>query len=323
MKKIIAVLLVMVVSISIFAMPTSATTADTVGTEDEYVRTNSRSMVTVADVDELIGELTYAILTGNTAEEAEIRSQMQSFGVNAVSAYEVNTLLGGNANDISPLFSQDDIEFNTVYSDIIINGEEIQIMRIYATPQEGSSMYHSGVTDASYTPGIKAGAINALKTWGEFVIGNNKYVGTYVSLYSVLKNTINGFTANSVVDKLSVKYTYDCIENVVFLYYWNKITNNWSHIGSCSRLGAWVTERIKSITVDNYAALPNGHSVDYYDDIRATNHNNATYCYKYTLTYGPCLELLAKTFSISGAAGADKSEVTLKMLRPAWPANCT
>lgn len=228
MKKIIAVLLVMVVSISIFATPTSATTADTVGTEDEYVRTNSRSMVTVADVDELIGELTYAILTGNTAEEAEIRSQMQSFGVNSVSAYEVNTLLGGNANDISPLFSQDDIEFNTVYSDIIVNGEKIQIMRIYATPQEGSSMYHSGVTDASYTPGIKAGAINALKTWGEFVIGNNKYVGTYVSLYSVLKNTINGFTANSVVDKLSVKYTYDCIENVVFLYYWNKNTNNWS-----------------------------------------------------------------------------------------------
>ena len=323
MKKIIALLLVMVVSISICVVPASATTTDTESTEQEYVRTNTRNVVTVADVDELMGELTHAILAGNAEKESEIRSQMQSFGVNAVTSYEVNELTGGSDNNISLLLSQDDIEFNTVYSDILVNGEEIQIMRIYATPQEGSSMYHEGATNGNYTPGIKAGSINALKTWGEFLIGNDKYVGTYVSLYSVLKDTIDGFTANSVVEDLSVEYAYDCIENVVFLYYWNENTSNWSHIGSCSRLGAWVTERIKSITVDNYAALPNGYSVDYYDDIYATNYNSATYCYKYALTYGPCLELLAKTFSISGAAGADEAEATITMLRPTWPANCT
>lgn len=183
-------------------------------------------------------------------------------------------------------------------------------------------MFHEGSANSNNSPNMKAGAVNALKTWGSFGVSLIPKVGTSLSIYDALKNTISGFSANNVIKSVYIEYVYRCIENTTFLYFWNENSNNWTHMGTCSRLGTRVTSIFDDIKVENFAALPGGYSKTYTDDIYGNNYNNASYCYNYWRTYGPNYEEQSQRFSISGAAGKDKALAVEKMLMPDTPAEC-
>ena len=139
---------------------------------------------------------------------------------------------------------------------------------------------------------------------------------TAVSVYDLLKDTISGFTANNVVKNLDVDYVYRCIENVVFLYFLDNTTNTWTLMGISTRLGTRVTEIVDTITVDNYAALPRGYTKEFFGDYYDTYYNNVSYCYSRWKYDGPCTRTQIKSFSISGATGADAAIATISMVQP-------
>ena len=324
MKKIFALLTSVALSLSLLATSTFAAntqSTDTAGPDQEVVKSNNRGVVTVADIDALMGELSSAILNDDTMREHEVRAELQAFGATPVSFNEVLELTGIDTAP-TPMRSVD-IDFNTVYSDIIVGGETVEIMRIYATPQSGSNMYHEGTGDSHAAPDMRAGAVNAVKTWASFGTGFIPYVGTSLSIFDALRDTISGFTSSSIVRNVSIDYVFRCIENTTFLYFWNENSNNWSHIGTCSRLGTRVTTIIDEIKVENFAALPGGYSETYLDDIYANNYNNATYYYNYWWYEGTNFEHQADSFSISGAAGDDVEAVVERMVAPSIPALCS
>lgn len=324
MKKTLALLTVATLSLSLLATPTFASnfqSTDTVGPDQEIVESNSRSIVTVAEIDTLMVELSSAILDDDTTYENEVRAELQTAGANQVSFNEVLELTGIDAVPMS--MQSVNIDFNTVYSDIIVNGETIEIMRIYATPLSGSNMYHEGVGDSDAAPNMQAGSINAMKTWASFGASFIPYVGTSLSIFDALRETISGFTSSSVVSNVGIEYVFRCIENTTFLYFWNENSNNWSHIGTCSRLGTRVTTIIDEVTVVDFAALPGGYSETYTDDIYASNYNDAAYYYNLWWYEGSNYDHQANSFSISGAAGADVEAVVEMMVAPSIPAECS
>ena len=93
-------------------------------------------------------------------------------------------------------------------------------------------------------------------------------------------------------------------------------------MGISTRLGTMVTEMVKSITVDNYAALPHGYTKEFFGDYYDMYYNNVTYCYSHWKYDGPCTRTQIKNFSISGAAGDDEELAIVPMVQPYYPANC-
>lgn len=322
MKKLISFVVSLSLVVSSLCGGALAASSDTHGPEDEYVKNSSygRNAVTVADIDSLVGDLNKAILSDDVEAENEIRDELSRSGAIPTTYSEVLELTG---SEVVPYATNVNIEFNTVYSDIIVGGKTIEIMRIYATPERGSDMFHEGNANSDDSPNMKAGAVNAIKTWGSFGAGYIPVVGTLISVYDALKDTVTGFLPNNVVEDIYIEYVYRCIENTTFLYFWNENSNNWTHMGTCSRLGARVTSIIDDITIDNFAALPGGYEETYYDDIYARNYNNAAYSYNYWWScYGPNFEQQAPRFSISGAAGEDEEVAVVKMVMPELPGYC-
>ena len=320
MKKFLSLILCLSVAISALCTSTSATQLDTQSPENEYVKNTSygRSAVTVADIDALMEDLNEAVLTDDIEAEKKIKEELAQSGAIPTSYSDVLKLTGV---DNIP-YANVNIDFNTVYSEIYTEGKNIEIMRIYATPKRGSAMFHEGWANSQNTNTLQAGSINALKTWGEFGASYIPYVGTALPVFDALKSTISGFKATNLVENVYIEYVYRCIENTTFLYFYNKNINTWTHIGTCSRLGTRVTSIVDKIKVKNFAALPGGYSKTYTDDIYARNYNNALNSYKYWKAYGPNFEQQAKDFSVSGAAGANKTAAVVKMLMPHIPAVC-
>lgn len=323
MKRFIAVAMSFVLSLSVFLVPASAATATEMAysTSNEYVIHTSRNAVTVADVDALMGELIEARLTDDTEKEKDILAQFPSYGVESATLQEIEEMVDPDGQ-IPVTYSDANIDFNTVHSETTVNGEDVAVMRVYATPKSGSEMYHEGTANSNTQPNLRAGVVNAIKTWATFAVTQNEYIGTAASVYDLLKDTISGFTANNVVENLDVDYVYRCIENVVFLYFLDNTTNTWTLMGISTRLGTRVTEIIDTITVDNYAALPGGYTKEFYGDYYDTYYNNVTYCYSHWKYDGPCTRTQIEDFSISGAAGADEAIATVSMVQPYYPANC-
>ena len=312
-----------VLSLSAFLVPASAaaTTETAYSTSNEFVIHSSRNAVTIADVDALMGELIEARLTDNTEKEQDILAQFPGYGVESVTLQEIQEMVDPGSQ-IPVTYSDANIDFNTVHSETTVNGEDVAVMRVYATPKSGSRMYHEGTASSNTKPNLRAGAVNAIKTWVTFAVTQNKDIGTAVLVYDLLKDTISGFTVNNVIDNLDVDYVYRCIENVVFLYFLDNTTNTWTLMGISTRLGTRVTEIVDKITVDNYAALPGGYTKEFFGDYYDTYYNNVTYCYSHWKYDGPCTRTQIKDFSISGAAGADKAIATVSMVQPYFPANC-
>lgn len=321
-KKLTSLIVSLSLVVSSLCVGASAVSTDTHGPEDEYVKNSSygRSAVTVADIDSLMGDLNEAILFDDINAENEIRDELARSGAIPTTYSEVLELTGAEA---APYVSDVNIDFNTVYSEIQIDGKTVEIMRIYATPERGSDMFHEGSANKDSSPNMRAGSVNALKTWGSFGAGLIPYVGTALSIYDALKSTITGFLPSNVVEHVYIEYVYRCIENTTFLYFWNENSGNWTHMETCSRLGTRVTTIVDEIEVENFAAIPKGYEETYIDDIYAANYNNAGYSYDYWWSHaGPNFEQQSRYFSISGAAGEDEELAVVSMVRPADPSVC-
>lgn len=322
MKKLVSLIVCLSVLVSSLCINASALSPDTYGTENEYVENSAygRNLVTVSDIDSLMGNLSDAILSDDTDAAENIRQELVRSGAIPTSYSEVLKLTG--TTDSIPYVSDVNIEFNTVYSKMYKGGKAYDIMRIYATPERGSDMFHEGTANSNSSPNIKAGSANFVKTWGDFGTGYIPVIGTFLSIYDALKSSISGFMPNNVVENIYVQYVYRCIENTTFLYVWNENSNNWSHMGTCSRLGTRVISIVDDITVDNFAALPGGYEKTYTSDIKGEYYNDVGYFYNYWWAYGACFEMQADKFSISGAAGENSKVAVVRMVSPTIPAVC-
>lgn len=326
MKKIIALILVSVTILSMMSISATAlqsTTPEHVYNNDnDYVICNSRSVVTIADVDDLMGQLIEARLTDNSENEKRILEKFPEYGLHTTSLQEIQSTVAPGSQLPEVYSTSANIDFNTVYSETTVNGTEVSVMRVYATPKRGSQMYHEGVANSNTQPNLKAGSFNLLKTWAIFAVTRNKTVGHAVTAYNLLKDSISGFTTNSVVEQVDVDYVYRCMENVVFLYFLDETTNTWTLMGISTRLGTRVIEIVDTITIDNFAALPGGYTKEFLGDYYDIYYNNVSYCFSRWKYDGPCTRTQIENFSISGTAGENKAVASISMIKPYYPANC-
>lgn len=265
-------------------------------------------------------DLDNAILTNDSEKEAEISNSLEAAGVREVTLAELLAKTGA-ANTPVPV-SSSDILFNEVHSEITVQGKNLEIMRIYARPQYGSRMYHQGSINTDAEPDMRAGVLNMLTTSATFAGGTIPEAGIVVSALSALKSIFDGFTANTVIETIGADYSYECIENTVFLYFFNENNNLWTHIGTCSYLGTrLVPQHLNIETKDEiFVDIPSDAPIipitnEIYDD----NYNNAYDCYEYWSYYGPSSEHQATEWDVELL---EEEDVTVPMECPDLPGAC-
>lgn len=327
MKKLISLFLCLTLTtsmISTAAFAVEPTVQDTISKNQEYVINESSTLrshpTTIAEIDEMFRDLDNAILTNDREKEAEISTSLEAAGVREVTLAEIlaNT---GAVNTPVPI-SSSDIIFNEVHSEITVQGKNLEIMRIYARPQYGSRMYHQGSINTDAEPDMRAGVLNMLTTSATFAGGALPKVGIVVSALSALNSIFDGFTANTVIETIGADYSYECIENTVFLYFFNENNNLWTHIGTCSYLGTrLVPQHLNIETKDEiFVDIPSGTPiVPITDEIYDDNYNNAYDCYEYWSYYGPSAEHQATKWNVELL---EDESVTVPMECPDIPGAC-
>ena len=321
MKKLLALNLVSMIIIMTSVNVTYAT--ELCESEKEYIVSSKykRTLTTIDDVDELMDEVTQATICNNEKLVKELENELDEIGVQEVSLKDICNLIN---EDVPITCSQNNIVYNTVTSAMPVNGKSVKFMRVYARPQLGAEMYYTGSASKNIAVNDMPTGIRFLKVWGEYAIGKIKKfsIGEIFSVYAALRDSISTLTPTSNITRVNTDYVYTCVENTVFLYYYNETTGMWIHMGNSSNLGYAVTAIAKSIDINGNNALPKHKSIDYSGNIKAENYNSAYYMY----THRPNSELLLETqfedFDISGAAGDNNPYVKLKLWRPQIPASC-
>ena len=330
MKKAISFLLSCTMVISMVSTTALAAETDILNTQDasqEYVinKDGTRNgSVTIADIDELYFELDEAVLLEDKEAEATIREELEDAGVRQVSFSEVLAKTGGANSAISTLAASN-IEFEEVTSEIRIDGKYIEIMHIYARPQRGSDMFHSYDIRIDAEPNLRAGVFNAFESTATFVGGAIPEVGIYVSALATLNSIVGGFTAQDLVETFDADVTAQCIENTVFMYFWNKNTNNWTHIGT----GNYIAQRLIPEYV-NIVTDKETHVDRFTDDeipvivrnLYNTDWDDASVAYDYWKYYGPCTLYQVKkvTITVPDGNNNDTRDYIVSMKCPHIPA---
>ncbi len=328
MKKLISTFLCLALTtsmISTAALAAEPTIQDTISKNQEYVINESSPLksqpTTIAEIDEMFRVLDNAILTNDSKKEAEISNSLEAAGVREVTLAEILAKTGVE-NAPVPV-SSSDIVFNEVHSEITVQGKDLEIMRIYARPQYGSRMFHQGSINTDAEPDMRAGTLNMLTTTATFAGGLIPKAGVAVSALSALKSIFDGFTANTVIETIGADYSYECIENTVFLYFFNENNNLWTHIGTCSYLGTrLVPQHLNIETKDEiFVDIPSDTPITpITDEIYDDNYNNAYDCYQYWTYYGPSSEHQATDWNVELL---EEEEVTIPMECPDLPGACS
>lgn len=333
MKKTLSLLLSCAMALSMVSTPALATGTDTLNTQDtseEYVLNengNRIGSVTIADIDELYFELDKAVLTEDKEAESAIREELENAGVRQVSFAEVLAKTGGANSAISTLAASD-IEFDEVTSQLYVDGEYVEIMRIHARPQLGSNMFHTYDISIDAKPNMRAGAFNAIESSATFLGGAIPEVGIGISALTTLNSIVGGFTAQDVVETLDADFSAQFIENTVFIYFWNENTNNWTHIGA----GNYISERLIPEYV-NIVTDEKEHVDRFTDDdipvitrnLYNSNWDNASVFYDYWWAYGPCTiyQIDEVTTTVTDDENDEKREYSFSMECPYIPALCS
>ncbi len=135
MKKIIAFLMVVTISLCTLSTTAFAYDSTTYSKETEYVKTKSRKSVTIADVDEKMGELTMARLSNNREAKEQILKDFPDYGINSVSLEELQAIIDPEGN--TPVtYASTNIDYNTVYSDITVDGKDLRLYTAYLYPRQ-------------------------------------------------------------------------------------------------------------------------------------------------------------------------------------------
>lgn len=324
-QRILAAALVVSTMLCLAAPASAMQLKDTVGTDEEYVISSSdskvRSTVSISDVDELMKEYSNAVVSEDMDAVTRLDQELYEMGVRDVSFSDIIQMTG-DADTPMTLAASDNITFKTAYSEIIVNGETKEIMRIYATPTKGCEMYHRGTAEGStVVVNTAANALHVCKVWGLWALGNVKKYGPVISFFAAFYDSISGLEKDTNVHSMDANYIYTCAENTVFLYFKNSI-GTWTHIGTSNYLAYAVTYVLDSYVIDGVITRPSQISHDYSGNLSVSGYNDASAIYKQWLSGGPYTSLQFRTFDIGQAANVNVSIVTLNLLCPLLPGNC-
>ena len=332
MKKSISLLLscTMVISmVSTTAFAADSEIQNELSTNQEYVIKEDgtrNGSVTMEDVNELFFELDKAVLMEDEESAAAIRKELENAGAKQVTLAEILAKTGGANSAIAPL-AADDIEFRETHTEIVVDGETLEIMHIRALPDIGSNMFHQKQIRIDAEPDMRAGALNMFEVSATFLGGELPKVGTVISAFTAISDIFSGFSAQEIVEVLDVSYDLDLIENTAFMYFWNENTNNWTHIGTGNYVPYRLIPRTYDIITneDKYANEFSGESIP---TILGYSYqygwDNAKIHYEFWEHYGPCTIYQVDEVTVAVPDGEDSTrDYEFSMKCPLIPALCS
>jgi len=219
------------------------------------------SPVTVAQIEELMSGRTFALMEGNYLLADEITATLRTMGVAEISLEEVRALTGDVNNGIEA-FSvwHQHVHLESVISSIFIwcpqlgRWDDRGIMRIYARPiSRQAAMWHEGTVTNVTRTNFFAGTANLVTTWAEFAIGESR-IGTAFSMFTALRDSVQGFTSNSHISLMTVDYIFHATESTVFFHRHNG--SNWVLFARTSEVNYQIIAHKVGHIVVNNATVP-------------------------------------------------------------------
>lgn len=202
---------------------------------------------TVEDVDILLQERNRAILRGDNAAADSIMNELYNMGVRPSTAEEISALSDSGIM----VAASGNYKLNTIEYSTIVNGTYYYIKRIDCAVLPGCNLYTTmNISQRTIDASKRAASFDMCKAVGTTIAGvASPIAGAALTVYDVLKNTIENLTPTTIVEDISASYNVTILEQCSFYFY--KVNNTWTPYASTQFVELEVNATIFGLSYNN------------------------------------------------------------------------
>ncbi len=249
MKKIICIILIFLLTVGSFSLPSNASTI-----------ANDN---TTADI--LLEKRAEYICSNNYEKLEEIDKQLEKLGTYKLSSSETLQLfntLEQNENSATPYVVKpvsDTVTWFTSRTDYTYNGTTYEIQTLTAQPNgNNSNLALTGAKVIESNIDLVAGATNVLEVIGSTIAGTIPNATKVLTIYDLLSAFCSGLSTTTVIENITASYTYSHTTTMRFKYV--KIKGQSDNLQRLSHISSSAITKVTTVTpeikVENGIGVP-------------------------------------------------------------------